>query len=117
MPLLTLTTSADAPTEARSAALLRDLSVAVARELNKPETYVMTCLVPRATMTFAGSFEPACAVEIKSIGGLGGDAASRLTAAVSKLVHEALGVPSSRVYVVCTDVPASLWGLDGAMFG
>lgn len=117
MPLLTVYTSADAPTEARTETLLRELSQALTRELKKPESYVMTCMVPRARMAFGGSFEPACAVEIKSIGGLAGGAAGRLVASVSKLVHEALRVPSNRIYVVCTDVPAALWGLDGATFG
>ena len=116
MPLVTVHTSAQPPEE-KVAALLRDLSSTAARLLGKPEAYVMTCLAPRSRMTFAGSLEPCCLVEIKSIGGLGGDGASRLTDAVCRLVRDAIGVPTNRVYVVLTDVPAPFWGLDGATFG
>jgi phenylpyruvate tautomerase len=117
MPLVTVYTSAEPPSEDKAAALLRDLSSTTARVLGKPESYVMTCLVPRARMTFGGTSEPSCLVEIKSIGGLGGDHAARLTEAVCKAVPAAIGVPARRVYVVFADVPASLWGLDGKTFG
>src|SRR5215472_12062146 len=100
MPLVTVYTSAEAHTEEKSATLLRDLSSSTARLLGKPESYVMTCLVPRTSMTFAGSPEPSCLVEIKSIGGLGGDRAKRLTEVVCKLVHDAFGVATNRTYVV-----------------
>jgi phenylpyruvate tautomerase len=117
MPLITVYTSAEPPSEDEATALLRDLSSTTARVLGKPESYVMTCLVPRTQMTFAGTFAPSCLVEIKSIGGLGGDQAARLTEAVCKAVPAAIGVPARRVYVVFADVPASLWGLDGKTFG
>jgi phenylpyruvate tautomerase PptA (4-oxalocrotonate tautomerase family) len=117
MPLVTVHASAEPPTEEKANALLRDLSSTAARLLGKPEAYVMTCLVSRSRMTFAGSPDPACLVEIKSIGGLGGDRAKRLTEAVCKLVHDALGVPTSRIYIVFADVPAPLWGFDGKTFG
>lgn len=116
MPLVTVYTSAEPPAEEKATALLRDLSSTTARVLGKPESYVMTCLVPRSRMTFAGSFEPSCLVEIKSIGGLGGDRATRLTEAVCKLAADAIGVPARRVYVVFADVPAPLWGFDGKTF-
>jgi hypothetical protein len=47
----------------------------------------MTCVVRRSRLTFGGSFDPSCLVEVKSIGGLGGE------------------------------VPAHLWGFDGATIG
>jgi phenylpyruvate tautomerase len=117
MPLATVYTSAEPPAEEKATALLQNLSSTTARLLGKPEAYVMTCLVPRTFMTFAGSFDPSCLVEIKSIGGLGGDRAKQLTEAVCKLVHVALGVPTNRIYIVFADVPAPLWGFDGKTFG
>ena len=77
----------------------------------------MTCLMSRSRMTFAGSSDPSCLVEVKSIGGIGGDRAKQLTEAMCKLVQDALAVPSNRVYVVFADVPASLWGFDRNTFG
>lgn len=117
MPLVTVYTSAEPPPEENARALLRDLASATARILGKPESYVMTCLVPRSPMTFAGSFEPSCLVEIKSIGGLGGDRPTRLTEAVCKLLQVATGIRPERVYVVLADVPARMWGFDSKTFG
>jgi phenylpyruvate tautomerase PptA (4-oxalocrotonate tautomerase family) len=117
MPLVTVYTSAETESEEKSATLLRDLSSTTARLLGKPESYVMTCLVPRTSMIFAGSLEPSCLVEIKSIGGLGGDRTKRLTEAVCELVHDALRVPTNRTYVVFADVPPPSWGFDGKTFG
>jgi phenylpyruvate tautomerase len=117
MPLINVYTSAESPSEDKSQTLLRDLSKTLAHLLGKPENYVMTCLVPRPRMTFAGSFEPACLVEIKSIGGITRESATRLTEAVCKEVHEVLRVPTNRIYVVLDDVPAHRWGFDGSTFG
>jgi phenylpyruvate tautomerase len=117
MPLVRVTTSAAAPAEHEAQALLRELSSTVARILRKPEGYMMTCLAPQSAMTFAGSFEPTCLVEIKSIGNLTRETSAALNEAVCKLVTAALGVPGHRVFVVCADVPAHLWGLDGSPIG
>jgi phenylpyruvate tautomerase PptA (4-oxalocrotonate tautomerase family) len=117
MPLVSVYTSAEPPTEERSRALLSDLSKTTARILGKPEAYVMTCLMPRTRMTFGGSLDPACLVEIKSIGALDGDAPAELTKAVSALLHERLVVKTDRIYVVLADVPPHLWGFKGATFG
>jgi phenylpyruvate tautomerase PptA (4-oxalocrotonate tautomerase family) len=117
MPLVTIHTSAPSPAEEKVKTLLRDLSQTVARILGKPERYMMTCLAPRAAMTFAGSSEPACYVDVKSIGNLTRESAAALTDAVSKLVTDALGVPRERTFVVCTDIPGHLWGFDGSTLG
>ena len=116
MPLATVYTSVQAPAD-KSAALLGKLSSALATALSKPEAYVMTRLAPDAPMTFGGSAAPSCAVEIKSIGGLTTRTTKTLSEVVCTLVHEALGVPKDRIYVVCTDVPAHMWGFNGSTFG
>jgi phenylpyruvate tautomerase PptA (4-oxalocrotonate tautomerase family) len=117
MPLITVHTSAEPPSEADSATFLLELSSTLARVLGKPEAYVMTCLVPRSRMTFAGTLEPSCLVEIKSIGGLSSKSARELSDATCRLARERLGVQTNRTYVVCADVPAHLWGFDGGTFG
>jgi phenylpyruvate tautomerase PptA (4-oxalocrotonate tautomerase family) len=117
MPLLTVHTSAPELPEEKAQALLRTLSSTAAQILGKPERYMMTCLAPRSPMTFGGTTEPACAVDVRAIGGLAGDAPKRLSEAVCRIVQEHLHVPKDRVYVVCADVPASLWGFDGSTFG
>jgi phenylpyruvate tautomerase PptA (4-oxalocrotonate tautomerase family) len=117
MPLLTVYTSAPPLADDKAHALLKKLSASASEILGKPERVFMTCIVPRTQMTFGGSTEPACAVEIKSIGGLAGEGAKRLTEAVCRLVHEGTGVAMNRIFVVCTDVPGALWGHNGSTFG
>jgi hypothetical protein len=116
MPLLTVYTSAPLLPDDKAQALLKKLSSAATEILAKPESYFMTCLV-RAPMTFGGSTEPACAVEVKSIGGLAGDRVKRLSETVCRLVHEGTGVAMDRIFLVCSDVPAALWGFNGSTFG
>jgi len=117
MPLVTVQTSSPLPADEKLDALQRDLSATAAKLLGKPESYVMTYMMRGSRLTFGGSFEPSCLVEIKSIGGLGGDAPAKISAAVCTLLHEALGVPKNRIFLVFTDVPANLWGFDGATIG
>jgi phenylpyruvate tautomerase PptA (4-oxalocrotonate tautomerase family) len=40
-----------------------------------------------------------------------------LSEAVSALHHDGLSIPTSRIYIVFSDVPAHLWGFDGSTFG
>jgi phenylpyruvate tautomerase len=117
MPLISVYTSAEEPADEKAQMLLRELSSSLARLLGKPERYVMTNLVPRTQMTFAGTLEPACLVEIKNIGSVARDTAAGISEVVCKSVHDALGVPSNRTYVVLADIPADAWAFDGATFG
>ena len=115
MPVVRIITSAETPTAAD--ALLGDLSALLARELGKPESYVMTCLEPRARMTFAGSSEPTCYVEIKNVGTFSPETTSRVSAAVTDRVSAALGVPKNRIYIEFADARPHMWGHDGDTFG
>lgn len=115
MPLIRIVTSAEAPTGAES--LLRDLSGLLAREIGKPESYVMTCLEPRAAMTFGGTSEPACYVEVKNVGTLGSDLTKRLSAAITERVGRATGVKGARLYIEFSESKGHHWGWDGDTFG
>jgi phenylpyruvate tautomerase PptA (4-oxalocrotonate tautomerase family) len=117
MPLITVHTSAEPRSAEDSAKLLRELSSTLAKLLRKPEAYVMTCLALQSKMTFAGTPEPSCLVEVRSIGGLSSETARAISEATFRLVSERLGVPPNRTYVVCADVPPHLWGFDGSTFG
>lgn len=69
MPLIKVQTSAPiAASDAQVNDLLKNLSAKLAKHLNKPESYVMTSFEPQAKMTFGGTFEPVCYLEIKNIG-------------------------------------------------
>jgi phenylpyruvate tautomerase len=117
MPLLNIYTSADSPAEAAKAdALLKDLSLRLAKHLGKPEAYVMTCLVPRTRMTFGGTTAPACFAEIKNIGALSPELTAKISRDVCTVLEAALGVPADRIYIEFCEAKPHLWGHDGDTF-
>ena len=112
MPLINVRTSLPEVTD--SAALLKELSAALAQQTGKPESYVMTLLETAVPMTFAGSSEACAYVEIKSIGAL---KPAAMTSAFCELIESRTGIPSSRIYLAFDDVNASSWGWNGKTFG
>ena len=116
MPLLSITTSARLADQ-RRAPLLIELSRFVADKLGKPESYVMTRLVTDATMTFGGTPEPTCFVELKNVGTFGREQTAALSADLCARLEAALAVPSARIYIEFTNAQGHLWGHDGETFG
>src|SRR3978361_2242910 len=116
MPLINVFTSAELPPAEKSDALLKYLSSLLAQRFGKPERYVMTALIPRGRMTFAGSTAPACYVEIKNIGAITPGRSRALSADGCARLSAALGVPSERIYLELADVEAHLWGWNGDTF-
>jgi phenylpyruvate tautomerase PptA (4-oxalocrotonate tautomerase family) len=70
MPLIKIQTSVTSLDDETVNQLLQSLSAKLAKHLGKPESYVMTALESGIKMTFAGTFEPVCYVEIKSVGSI-----------------------------------------------
>ena len=68
MPLINVKTSL--PNIENSELLLMNLSKELSNLTGKPEQFVMTLLQTNVPMTFAGSTEACCYVEIKSIGSI-----------------------------------------------
>ncbi|HEX3774780.1 MAG TPA: phenylpyruvate tautomerase MIF-related protein [Polyangiaceae bacterium] len=116
MPLLKIFTSAEPLPTAHRSELLKAASALLARELGKPEAYVMTCIVPQTAMTFAGSEAPSAYAELKNIGIFSPELTERLSRALCALLSNALGVPQNRIYIEFTDAEAHRWGFDGGTF-
>jgi phenylpyruvate tautomerase len=116
MPLLKIVTSAE-PSATAAASLLSALSKLVAERLGKPEAYMMTVLEPRAQLTFGGTSEPACYVELKSIGRFSSELTKLLSLELCAHLQAELGVPASRIYIEFTESVGHLWGYDGGTFG
>ena len=116
MPLIKVQTSVSSPDPAQVESLLKDLSARLASHLGKPESYVMTAFIADVPMTFAGTTDPVCYIEIKSVGTMGSK-----TKAMSQdfcaLVESALGVPKNRVYIEFVDAAGAMWGWNGGTFG
>jgi phenylpyruvate tautomerase len=115
MPLLKIETTVELEEDER-ADLLQSLSKAVADILGKPEQYVMITL-SSAAILMSGSGGPAAFADLRSIGGVSGESNGRLTQKICEALQASLGIPSDRVYVTFTDVPASNWGWNGDTFG
>jgi phenylpyruvate tautomerase len=116
MPLIQVHTSAEPPSPERTATLLGELSSTLARELGKPERYMMTRLAPRSNMTFAGTAAPACFAELSNVGALSEAQAARLSDLLCRLLSGALGVARDRIYLEFRNVEPHLWGYDGGTF-
>jgi len=116
MPLIQVFTSA-APDAGASDKLLRELSGALAAHFEKPEQWVMTCIVPGLAMTFGGSSGPTCFAAVKNIGKLTPAKTAKLSADLSARLAEGLGVPQDRIYLEFTEAVGHLWGFDGGTFG
>jgi phenylpyruvate tautomerase PptA (4-oxalocrotonate tautomerase family) len=117
MPLLSLLTSAPPPPPSEREVLFARLSGLLARQLTKPEKYVMVALAQRADMSFGGdAATPACYAELKNVGTLAAEQVSELAAILSAEISRALGVRPDRIYIEFTNADGALWGWNGETF-
>ena len=115
MPLLKLETTV-VLTDDKRKALLAALSKIVAETIGKPEDYVMVSVNPAAIL-MSGKPGEAAFVEVRSIGGLGGDVPRNLSRKICSLLGDSLAIPQNRVYLNFIDVVAGNWGWKGGTFG
>ncbi|MDD5036862.1 MAG: phenylpyruvate tautomerase MIF-related protein [Methylococcaceae bacterium] len=99
----------------KSQPFLALVSQQTAKELGKPESYVMAELTTNPAMLFAGTDEPAAYVELKSIG-LPSVQHKALSQLLCSLLEQELGVPPGRIYIEFTDVKGACWGWNGSTF-
>jgi phenylpyruvate tautomerase PptA (4-oxalocrotonate tautomerase family) len=117
MPLIKVQTSVAAPDSAAVEALLKTLSSQLAKHLGKPESYVMTAFEPAIKMTFAGSFDPVCYIEIKSVGNLTPTQTKAMSQNFCQEIQEKLGIPSDRTYIEFAEAKGAMWGWNQSTFG
>ncbi|MEL6385361.1 MAG: phenylpyruvate tautomerase MIF-related protein [Cyanobacteria bacterium J06626_18] len=116
MPLIKVQTSVSAPAKTDIESMLKELSSSLATHLGKPESYVMTAFEGDVPMTFAGSTDPVCYVEIKSVGTMGAKTKTMSQDFCTK-IEAALGVPKNRTYIEFADAAGAMWGWNGTTFG
>lgn len=115
MPLLKIVSSHSPHPEVQRS-MLGTLSKRLAELLGKPESYVMTCWAPNAMMTFGGTDEASCFVEVKNIGRLTSEQTNAITRDVCNALAGAAGVAPNRTYVEFEDAEPHLWGWNGENF-
>ncbi|MGI0490278.1 phenylpyruvate tautomerase MIF-related protein [Alkalinema pantanalense CENA528] len=116
MPLIQVKTSATTD-DIQVTRLLKQLSASLAKHTGKPESYVMTALEGGQPMTFAGTTDPTCYVEVKSIGSMTSKQTQAMSQDFCKQLEQALGVPVNRIYIEFSDAKGAMWGWNGGTFG
>ncbi|HEY9906076.1 MAG TPA: phenylpyruvate tautomerase MIF-related protein [Thermosynechococcaceae cyanobacterium] len=116
MPLIKVQTTAR-PEPPETEALLKQLSVSLARHTGKPEAYVMTALEPGTAMTFAGTIDPVCYVEVKSVGNMKPEQTEAMSQEFCQQINAAIAVPIDRIYIEFSDAKGFMWGWNGSTLG
>lgn len=113
MPLLQVQTSrlGTAPV-----GMLARLSGLLAKELGKPESYVMVTFHGGLDMLFGGSTAPACFAALKNIGTFTPADTARLSASLTEQLSSALHLAPARIYIEFVNAQDHLWGHDGSTF-
>ena len=117
MPLIKVQSSVSQPEKAAVKDLLTALSSSLAKHLGKPESYVMTAFESDVPMTFAGTFDPVCYVEIKSVGSMSSSQTKAMSQDFCSQISEKLNVDSDRIYLEFADAQGYMWGWNGRTFG
>lgn len=117
MPLIKVQTSVQPPDTTQITDLLKQLSVSLAQHTKKPESYVMTVFESGVPMTFAGTSDPVCYIEIKSVGSMSSSQTQAMSQDFCQQIQQTLAVPSDRIYIEFADAKGSMWGWNGTTFG
>jgi len=117
MPLIKVQSSVAQPEKSAVEGLLTDLSAKLAQHLGKPESYVMTAFEGDVPMTFGGTIDPACYVEIKSVGTMSSDQTKKMSQDFCSQISDLLDVPANRIYIEFADAKGYQWGWNKSTFG
>lgn len=117
MPLIKVQTSIPALEKSQLETMLKSLSASLAKHLGKPESYIMTAFEPDTAMTFGGTTEPTCYVEIKSVGTMSPTQTKTMSEDFCQQIGQALRVPENRIYIEFADAKGSMWGWNSSTFG
>ena len=116
MPLIKVQSSVPSPEKDQVENLLTTLSSKLAQHLGKPESYVMTTFEANIPMTFGGTLDPVCFIEIKNIGTMQPEKTSAMSQDFCSLVESELGVSANRIYIEFADAQRHLWGWNKKTF-
>jgi phenylpyruvate tautomerase PptA (4-oxalocrotonate tautomerase family) len=117
MPLIKVQTSVSALDKSNVERLLKELSASLAKHTGKPESYVMTAFEPGVVMTFGGTTDPVCYIEIKSVGSMTPSQTQTMSQDFCQKINQALSVPTNRTYIEFADAQGFMWGWNSSTFG
>ena len=111
MPLLTVSTSINIQDKNL---FMEDCSKLISRLTNKSEKYVMVRILDQIPIYFDQDTEPACFIDVKSIGSL---EPSIMSENISNFVSNKLKISNNRIYICFENIEASNWAWAGKPFG
>tara|TARA_Y100001978_G_C23674571_1_gene425658 strand:- start:194 stop:529 length:336 start_codon:yes stop_codon:yes gene_type:complete len=111
MPLLNISTSKNVKDKYK---LLENSSKFISKLLNKSEDYVMVKLLDSLPLFFAGTDEPSCFIEIKSIGSM---EPTKISKQLCEFFSLEIGLPPERIYISFQDVDPAMWAWNNKTFG
>ncbi|SIP97988.1 Macrophage migration inhibitory factor (MIF) [Alkalispirochaeta americana] len=114
MPVLHITTNQTIPAEDRSGVLLA-ASTTVSEMLGKPESYVMVHLEDCQDLSFGGTSDPTCIMQLKSLG-LPEEQTADFSSRLCDFADVHLSVEPDRTYIEFINPPRHMWGYDRHTF-
>ncbi|MEM9540095.1 MAG: phenylpyruvate tautomerase MIF-related protein [Cyanobacteria bacterium P01_E01_bin.42] len=96
--------------------LLESLSAKLAQHLGKSENYVMTAFEGEVPMTFGGTPDRVCFLEVKNIGTMKPEQTKTMSQDFCQTIARVLDVPSDRIYIEFADAQRHLWGWKETTF-
>ncbi len=111
MPFLSISTNKKIENQQE---LLAKSSYLISSTLNKPENFVMVKLTDSLQMYFAGTNQPCCFIEIKSIGSIN---PSKITKPICEFFSIQLLIPKERIFIFFQDVDSNMWAWNNQTFG
>ena len=111
MPFLNISTNKEIKNEKE---LMAKSSSFISSILNKPEDFVMVKLTDSLNMYFAGTNQPCCFIEIKSIGSLN---PSKITKPICEFFSIEFQIPKERIFIFFQDVDSNMWAWNNQTFG
>lgn len=115
MPFLKVQSTAS-PDAKTVQTLLESLSAKLAKHLGKSENYVMTAFEGDVSMTFAGTPDRVCFLEVKNLGSMKPEQTKTMSQDFCQTISQFLDVPSDRIYIEFADAERHLWGWKGTTF-
>lgn len=67
-------------------------------------------------MTFGGTADPTCYVEIKSVGSMTPAQTKAMSQDFCQQIQQTLNIPTNRTYIEFADAKGSMWGWNGTTF-
>ena len=111
MPLLNISTNKKIKNEQL---LLSKSSEYISSLLNKSEDFVMVKLTDSSHMSFSGTNQPCCFIEIKSIGSLN---STKLSKPICEFFSAEFQIPTKRIFIFFQDVDSNMWAWNNQTFG